>query len=140
MEDHRLLYKSSQRQSRGFVMKVYSVPEAVPYAGADYMNYDWKAEQARSERHMADLKKHLIEMGHKGKHTGKIARFPVADGYAEYMLADGKGQYGQSFLIHLPYGDGWHFQYISNVSKKEIIENITNREAITALFAKKKAV
>lgn len=121
-------------------MKVYAVPQAVPFAKPDYTNYDFKAEREREERHIADLKAHLIEMGYTGKHTGKIASFGVADGSANYMLADGKGRYDSSFLIHLPYGDAYQFQYIGKLSKKDIIENIESREGLAALFAKKKAV
>jgi hypothetical protein len=120
-------------------MKVYSVPEAVPFAEPDYKTYDWKAEQAREERHMADLKKHLVEMGYKGKHTGKIVRFGVADGSAQYMLADGKGVYGPSFLIHLPYGDAYHQHMVQHMPKKAIVEQIERQEKLASLFAKKDA-
>lgn len=120
-------------------MKVFSVPEAVPFTEPDYKNFDWKAEQARQERHQADLKKHLVDMGHKGKHTGKIVRFPAGDGYAQYMLADGSGRYGGSFLVHLPYGDAWHHQGIQHYPKKAIIEQIERDERLAAIFAKKES-
>lgn len=119
-------------------MKVYGVPEAVPFPETDYRNYDWKAEQAREEKHEADLKAHLIEMGHKGKHTGKIARFAVGDGYAQYRLADGTGRYSGSFLIHLPYGDRYQFPGVKHYPKSAIVENIVGQEKIAALFSKTK--
>lgn len=115
-------------------MNVYAVPRDVPFTKPDYTNYDFKAERERENRHIADLKAHLIEMGYTGKHTGKIASFGVGDGYANYMLADGSGVYGHSFLIHLPYGDAYHFQYVSKLSKKEIIKKIEQQEGLAALF------
>lgn len=118
-------------------MKVYGVPEAVPFPDPDYKNYDVRAEQSREEAHRQALKAHLIAMGHRGKHTGKIARFPVADGYAQYMLADGTGRYGGSFLIHLPYGDGYQFPGVKHYPKSAIVENIVADERIAALFNKK---
>ena len=118
-------------------MKVYGVPEAVPFARPDYKNYNLHAEQAREKAHQQALKTHLIEMGHKGKHTGKIARFPVADGFAQYMLADGAGHYGGSFLIHLPYGDGYQFPGVKHYPKSAVVENILGQERLIALFSKK---
>lgn len=118
-------------------MKIYAVPEAVPFPKTDYSNYDFRAEQAREDAHREALKAHLIEMGHKGKHTGKIARFGVADGYAQYMLADRAGRYGGSFLIHLPYGDGYQFPGVKHYPKSAIVENILAQEKLAALFSKK---
>lgn len=115
-------------------MKVYGIPEAVPFAPYDWSNYDPDAERAREVEHKEALRQHLREAGYKGKHTGGIAQFGVADGYAQYMLADGSGAYGRSFLIHLPYGDGWHFQYIANIPKHEIVANIERVNRIAELF------
>lgn len=118
-------------------MKVFSVPEAVPFPTADFANYDFKAEQAREEAHKQALRQHLRDMGYTGKHNGKIARFPIADGYAQYMLADGNGRYGSSFLIHLPYCDAWHYHDIGYLPKKAIVERIEQQDRADALFAKK---
>lgn len=118
-------------------MKVFACPAAVPAPEPDYSNYDFKKEQEREEAHKAALKQHLIEMGYTGKHTGGIAQFGVADGYAQYMLADGKGRYGASFLIHLPYGDAYQYNGIQHFPKKAIIEEIQRRERMAALFARR---
>ena len=115
-------------------MKIYSVPEAVPFSAPNYAVYDSRAEQAREKQHREDLKAHLIEMGYKGKHTGKIVRFSVADGYAQYMLADGKGRYGGSFLIHLPYGDGYRFPGVEYHPKSAIVERIVAQDKLDELF------
>lgn len=119
-------------------MKVYSVPEAVPFAEPDYANYDYEKEQAREQAHQEALKQHLIDMGYTGKHTGGIARFGVADGCAQYMLADGNGRYGPSFLVHLPYGDAWNYHGIQHFPKKDIVKQIEHDKAMAKLFAKNK--
>lgn len=116
-------------------MRVYDVPAAVRWIETDYRNYDAQREQAREAQHMADLKAHLIEYGHRGKYTGKIVRFGVADGYALYMLADGRGRYGNSFLIHLPYGDAYHYRGIEHFPKREIVREIERYEALQAIFS-----
>jgi hypothetical protein len=119
-------------------MKVFSVPDAVPFPEPDYANYDVERELARQAEHTAALKQHLIEAGYTGKHTGEIARFGVADGYAAYMLADGKGIYGSSFLIHLPYFDAYHYRHIEFLPKKEILAQIERGKARpTSIFSRK---
>lgn len=109
-------------------MKVYRIPDEVPFIQPDYRTYDLQAELKREESHSALLKKHLKENGYTGKHTGKVVSYQVADGYAKYMLADGNGRYGPSFLFHLPYGDGYQHRGIEHYPKKAIIEQIERAE------------
>jgi hypothetical protein len=116
-------------------MKVYACPDAVPAPEPNYTDFDWQKEQAREDAHKAALKQHLIDMGYTGKHTGGIVQFGVADGHAQYMLADGKGKYGSSFLIHLPYGDAWQYRGIEHFPKKDIVAEIERGKKIAALFA-----
>ena len=82
------------------------------------------------------LKQHLIEMGYTGKHTGGIVSYGVADGQAQYMLADGKGRYGPSFLIHLRYGDGYSYRGIEYFPKKEIVDQLKRAAAYSKRFGK----
>lgn len=49
----------------------------------------------------ADLKAFLNRSGFNHQLTGEVVRFPIADGYAQYMVADA------NTLIHLPLGDAW---------------------------------
>lgn len=118
-------------------MKVYACPEACPAPKPDYRNYDFENDRKREEQHKSDLKRHLIEMGYTGRYTGEIVSFGVADGAAQYMLADGKGRYGQSFLVHLPYGDAYHYRGIEHFPKKAIIEQIERDRKFAALWAKR---
>ena len=114
-------------------MKTYKLPDAVPAPVVDYRNYDHATAVAQEEAHKAQLKAWLIAQGYKGKHTGRIYREQVADGYALYMMADGPG----SCLIHLPYVDGYTSRTVQHMTKKGVLELIDADERFMALFAKK---
>lgn len=105
-------------------MKVYACPAGYEEPKPDYRNYDHKKEAAAEVAHQERLKQHLIESGYTGRYTGGIVSFGVADGAALYMLADGNGTYGPSFLIHLAYGDGYSYNGIQHFPKKDIIARI----------------
>ncbi len=114
-------------------MKVFALPKEVPAPEPDYRNYDRDAEARKIDEHKAKLKEHMRKLGYTGKRTGSVVRYPVADGYAEYMLAEGR----KSVLIHLPYYDGYHYRHIEYVPKAEILAEIEREKKIAALFAKK---
>ena len=116
-------------------MKIFSLPETLPAPTPDYRNYDPKAEQARENAHRAALKAHLIALGYTGKHTGAIYSQQIADGYALYMLADGRG----GGLIHLPYGDGYQCPNVQHLPKRVILERIAADARMAAHFAKRSA-
>jgi hypothetical protein len=115
-------------------MKVYDCPAALPIPEVDYRNYDHGRETAREQEHQTKLKEWLLNNGYKGKHTGKTVRFPVADGYALYMLADGK----RSCLIHLAYGDGYTYRDVAFLPKKEILNRVDQDKRFAELFAGRK--
>lgn len=103
-------------------MEVCALPKDLEYPDADYKNYDLKREIKREEEHQDALKTKLIEMGFTGKHTGGILRVAFADGYAQYMMADGGRN--KSYLVHLPYGDAWHSSDVKFLPKKEVVKRI----------------
>lgn len=113
-------------------MKVYGIPEEVPFAEPDYTNYNRDREEARENAHMEQLKEWMIANGYDGEHTGKTLGFGVADGYARYMLAD-KGR--QSFLMHLPYADAYQYRDVEFLPRKEILARIEQDEKRAAFFA-----
>jgi hypothetical protein len=115
-------------------MKVYSTP--IEFAEPDYRNYNSDAERQREEQHQEAVKQWLLDNGYTGPRTGEIARFGVADGYASYMFADGGRR---SALIHLPYGDAWHYPHIEHLPKKAIIEQLDLQKKREAFFARKRA-
>lgn len=117
-------------------MKVYSCPTECPAPEPDYSNYDTDKELAREDKHQEDLKAYLIKRGYRGKYTGEIIRFGVADGYASYMMADAPTT-ANSYLIHLPYGDAYQYRDVKFLPKKEIVKRIEQEKAFSKLFSKK---
>ncbi len=113
-------------------MKVYGIPEEVPFAEPDYINYDRDREEARETAHKEQLKEWLVAAGWNGERTGQTVSFPVADGYAQYMFAD-RGR--QSYLMHLPYGDAYQYRDVEFLPKDEIIRRIDLDAKRASFFA-----
>jgi hypothetical protein len=114
-------------------MKVYGCPKEAPAPEIDYANYNAELVAKQESDHVSKLKEHLVSNGYKGKHTGEIVRFHVADGYAAYMLADGP----KSCLIHLPYGDAYQYPDAQFLPKAEIMRRIESDKKMASIFAKK---
>ena len=111
-------------------MKVYALPEHIKYE-PDYSGYNWDAECKLRADIEAKLKAWLIENGADGPYTGEVVRFGVADGYANYMFAD----YGRrSALIHLPFGDAWHYGDVEFLPKKEILKRLEQQKRMSKLY------
>ena len=117
-------------------MRVYSCPKEVPAPEIDWSGSmeDWEKAE---EKHMDALKQYLIKHGYTGKHTGRVLKVPIADGYALYMLADAPRK---SCLFHLPYGDAWHSPDVGYLPKYEVLKRIERDEGLAKLFAIKKTV
>jgi hypothetical protein len=111
-------------------MKIYSLPDELPAPQPDYSKYDYQKERAAEDKHIADLKAWLLNHGYDGKYTGEIYKEGVADGYALYMVADGR----KFALIHLPYGDGYESRDVAYLPKREIIRRIEARKELRAMF------
>lgn len=111
-------------------MKVYSVPSEVPAPVVDWIHFDYHKMVKDQSDHQARLKAWLVSQGYTGKNTGKIVRFQVADGYAVYMMAEGR----KSVLIHLPYGDSYQYPDVRFLPKKEILRRIAQEENLSKLF------
>jgi hypothetical protein len=115
-------------------MKVYALPKELAFDDPDFRNYDADKERDRETEHLAKVKDWLIKNGYTGKYTGEELAEPHADGYARYLLADGR----KSYLIHLPYGDAWDNPNVRYLPKREVIKRIEARKRINALFAEKR--
>jgi hypothetical protein len=113
-------------------MKVYGCPDEIPVPEIDFKNYNHERVLQQEADHAAKLKAWLIQQGYTGKHTGGIASFGVADGCAQYMLAEGK----TSCLIHLPYGDAYNYPDVKFLPKAEIIKRIEQKKGLAELFSK----
>ncbi len=112
-------------------MQVYALPDELEATvpTIDYTDHynDWLK---REKEHKELVKTWLHDNGYNGRGTGGILQMPMADGYAEYMLADGN----PSFLFHLPYGDGYHSPNVDFLPKKEVVKRINGRKAVAKLF------
>ena len=112
-------------------MKVCGVPKEVSFPEPDYSNFDFKKEQEREKLHKQDLKNWLQAQGYEGEHTGEVLSFPVADGHAQYMMADGGKK---SLLIHLPYGDSYHYRDVEFLPRSEIVKRIGQEKGLQSIF------
>jgi hypothetical protein len=76
---------------------------------------------AEEKRYLAEMKSFCLNYNPKGGDSiGEIVKFPVADGYAEYMVLKIK----PLCLIHLPLNDAYEFQYAQNLTTKDILLSI----------------
>jgi len=111
---------------------IYSGPAEIAIPKLDFSNIEaWKADEAR---YIDEMKKFCKERNSQQEHVGEIIRFPVADGYACYMVA----AISPVQLIHLEIGDAWNFQYAKNLTKKDVLAEIKKEKAIKELFGRKK--
>lgn len=106
---------------------IYSSPIPVPELNfQNFNNYLKECEEFKIKL------KELISKNRKGKNIGEIIKFPVADGYAEYMVAS----MNPPEFIHIPTGDAWEFQYAHLLGEKEIQQEIDKQKALKKLFSK----
>lgn len=113
-------------------MKVFGLPQTLEATTpkVDYRNFNYDTMIADENAHRETVKNWLLEQGYTGKHTGGVLRMPIADGHAEYMLADGS----PSILLHLPYGDAWDSPDVQYLPKKEVVKRIKGHEAMMKAF------
>lgn len=109
---------------------IYSAPETIKKPEMDFTNMG--AYKADNERFVKELKDLLLTRK-KGKNVGEIIRFPVADGYAEYMVASMR----PLELVHLPLYDAWHFEYVDRLTAADVEAKITQQKNLQKLFASK---
>lgn len=115
--------------------KVYDVPEQIKVPDFNWEDIDQYNKDC--DKFKADLRQWCVDRaaraGVTDENIGEIIRFPVADGYAEYMVACLKPVQ----LIHIPLWDAWEFGYAHRLTKKDIIEDIKKTKAINKIFGGK---
>lgn len=115
---------------------IYNAPE-----GLEAPEFNWE-EVEKYRKDIEDNKNRLKEWcinrckqgGKSTENVGEVIRFPVADGYAEYMVACMK----PLELIHLEYGDAYSFQYANRLTKKDIEDKINEQNALKRFFSTEK--
>lgn len=112
--------------------KIYNPPTTIEIPQLNFK--DINGYNKACDKYISDLKDWCIirvnAVGADTTHIGEVIRFPVADGYAEYMVASLKPVQ----LIHIPLWDAWDYPYIHKLSKKEIVEKINQQKSIKKLF------
>jgi hypothetical protein len=110
--------------------KIYASPLEVKVP-----EFNWEdIEQYKKdcETYKENLKAFLLKRKNS-KNVGEIIQFPVADGYAEYMVASLK----PVELVHIPLWDGYQFQYVHLITAKEIQKQIDGQKSLKKLFGGK---
>ena len=110
--------------------KIYSPPAEIKVPELDWK--DIAAYEKANEKFIEDLRA-FCKNSNNSEHVGEVIQFPVADGYAQYMVA----ALSPVELIHLPLWDAWEFDYVSRLTKKDIVDKINQRKAMEKLFSKK---
>ena len=94
---------------------IYSAPEHIKKPDYNWSNGNdnWEEEE---KRYINEIIANNKTMGYNGKNMGEILKFPVADGYAEYMVLEMR----PLRLIHLEILDGYEFQYAHLMTASEV--------------------
>lgn len=109
---------------------IFNSPDQVKVPELDFKNFE--QYQKDCVKYKEELKAWLHKNGYNGKNVGEIIQFPVADGYAEYMVASMK----PVKLVHLPLMDAWHFEYAHLMTAKEVQAKIDGQNRLKELFKK----
>jgi hypothetical protein len=112
--------------------KIFNPPTEIKVPELDFRKMGGYKDECK--RFKKKLKEWLVMRNPKGKNVGEVIKFAVADGYAEYMVANMK----PVELVHLPLMDEYSFQYVHLLTAKEVQASIDREKAIEELFAKRK--
>jgi hypothetical protein len=109
--------------------KVFILPD-----GFEAPEFNWEdIEQYKKDcaEHTQRIKQWCVERNPNQVNVGVIIKFPVADGYAEYMVAATKPVQ----LIHLPYWDAWQSETAELMTANAIQQKVDQQVAMEKLFA-----
>lgn len=98
---------------------------------------DWKNWQEHDEKYMKELKDFVLtNTKSKNGYIGETIRFPIADGYAIYMVANTK----PLEVIHVPTGDAWQADPIllRGLRVSDVKERINMDKEIAKIFSRTK--
>lgn len=95
--------------------------------GAQGIEDYWK----ESEAYLSKIQEWAKQNG-KGPERGKVIRFGVADGQAQYVVVSLR----PAVLIHVDTGDAYQFPYIERLTAADLRKRVVAGEAINKLFGK----
>lgn len=103
-------------------------------SGIQCPEIDWKdmeEYQKKCDAYVKQLQTYAKQVG-KQSYSGKVVRFQVADGYAEYVIIKllKKG----CELIHINTMDGYQDPNVEYISKEGFINKLKQQEAMEKLF------
>lgn len=110
--------------------KIFNPPAMIPVPEFDWK--DAKKYQETEDTFIENLR-NFVKRRKKGDLIGKVIRFQVADGYAQYMVAGIK----PVELIHLPLMDCYQSDFADLMTADKIKEMVARDEAMAKLFSKK---
>ena len=106
--------------------RIYSPPKEIPTPA---FNPDtWQKDDEAFEQ---KLRAYCLAYG-SGECKGEVISFPVADGYARYMVFSLR----PVALIHMPLGDSWQFQYANRLTAADIKEQVRKSKFLKELFSR----
>lgn len=96
---------------------------------------DFKQWQEHDAAYIEAVRDELHERGYNEEYTGSVIRFPIADGYAQYMVASMK----PLRLVHLPIGDAWQIPvaHMRGLRADEVKARIGYEKNLDAIFGRK---
>lgn len=104
----------------------------------DYSNYlaRLKAGERSEHQKAADALFERAAALPPGVIEGAILKFPVADGYAMYLVTKDTGRTVE--VKHIPYADAWqvHPALLRGLTRKDIVRQVEGERKLAALFAK----
>lgn len=111
---------------------IYSAPKKIKKPEINFSNFD-RAKYMQDELdYIEALREDIKRKGYRGKNSGKIIKFQVADGYAKYMVL----QLRPLSLIHLPLDDGYQAPNVDLMTASRVNEMINAEEMLEAFFKK----
>jgi hypothetical protein len=110
--------------------KIYSAPKEPKLPDLNFGNI--KGYHEACDKYLSDLKE-LLRKRNPTEHVGETIKFPVADGYAMYMVASIK----PLELVHIQLWDAWHFDYANRLTAKDVKEKIAQEQSLWKLFESK---
>ena len=118
-------------------MAVFNLPNGFVVPEFNFQNYNRDEHQAKQNAFIARLKDWCIErIKNSGKKTsdyiGEIIRFPVADGYAIYMVASTS----PAQLIHIPFDDAYQYAYAHRLTTADIKQEVDRAKAFEKIWKK----